>query len=278
MKSRWKSTVANIKEMHGALDSEKRNDGPSDPLLLRVCMSEADQRGDWVSERPYRIGCSSRKSTGTNPGQLLEDTDSGLHSYHIMYLLDTFPVLPHLVLCFCNWFQTLVLLSPFGACTGKINEPIPQRARKGACVPGCTVLPAEYSVPTALLGAPLRHRHSPHPPSSYFLPSSTPSPLFLLSTRCIFSFHPTGFVCLSGSQDMERTVSLSARMKGGGGVGREGDSRSAPGRPYPPGIHPGGNTLWISLIVSLLNCPLRHCCYWVFSLLTFLDIQSQTIK
>ncbi|XP_075879690.1 unconventional myosin-XV [Nelusetta ayraudi] len=47
-------------------------------------------------------------------------------------------------------------------------------------------------------------------------------------------------VLSDGSMDMERTVSLSARMKGGGGVGQEGDSRSAPGRPYPPGIHPGG--------------------------------------
>ncbi|KAM7372263.1 hypothetical protein PAMP_009443 [Pampus punctatissimus] len=47
--------------------------------------------------------------------------------------------------------------------------------------------------------------------------------------------------------DMEKTGSLSARMKGGGGIGitggggggGEGESHSAPSRPYPPGIHPG---------------------------------------
>ncbi|XP_054861298.1 unconventional myosin-XV [Amphiprion ocellaris] len=45
--------------------------------------------------------------------------------------------------------------------------------------------------------------------------------------------------------DMEKTGSLSARMKGGGGIGitggerGEGESHTARSRPYPPGIHPG---------------------------------------
>ncbi|XP_008286228.1 unconventional myosin-XV [Stegastes partitus] len=45
--------------------------------------------------------------------------------------------------------------------------------------------------------------------------------------------------------DMEKTGSLSARMKGGGGIGitggerGEGESHPARSRPYPPGIHPG---------------------------------------
>ncbi|XP_029363926.1 unconventional myosin-XV [Echeneis naucrates] len=49
------------------------------------------------------------------------------------------------------------------------------------------------------------------------------------------------------SIDMEKTGSLSARMKGGGGIGITGEERgdgernAAPSRPYPPGIHPGGS-------------------------------------
>lgn len=48
---------------------------------------------------------------------------------------------------------------------------------------------------------------------------------------------------------MEKTGILSVRMKGGGGIGitgggrGEGESHSAPSRPYPPGIRPGGKTL-----------------------------------
>ncbi|XP_047427282.1 unconventional myosin-XV [Mugil cephalus] len=54
-------------------------------------------------------------------------------------------------------------------------------------------------------------------------------------------------VLSDSSTDMEKTGSLSARMKGGGGIvvteggGGEGGSRAAPSRPYPPGIHPGGS-------------------------------------
>lgn len=63
---------------------------------------------------------------------------------------------------------------------------------------------------------------------------------------------------------MERTVSLSARIKGGGGVGitgggrQEGESHTAPSRPYPPGIHPGGKTL---MCVCLFRVFLQivHC-------------------
>nr|XP_046271327.1 unconventional myosin-XV isoform X2 [Scatophagus argus] len=50
-------------------------------------------------------------------------------------------------------------------------------------------------------------------------------------------------VLSDSSIDMEKTGSLSERMKGGGGItggGRgDGESHSAPSRPYPPGIHPG---------------------------------------
>ncbi|XP_037648825.1 unconventional myosin-XV isoform X6 [Sebastes umbrosus] len=54
-------------------------------------------------------------------------------------------------------------------------------------------------------------------------------------------------VLSDSSIDMEKTGSLSARMKGGGGIGipgggrGEGESQSPPSRPYPPGIHPGGS-------------------------------------
>nr|XP_046271328.1 unconventional myosin-XV isoform X3 [Scatophagus argus] len=52
-------------------------------------------------------------------------------------------------------------------------------------------------------------------------------------------------VLSDSSIDMEKTGSLSERMKGGGGItggGRgDGESHSAPSRPYPPGIHPGGS-------------------------------------
>lgn len=44
---------------------------------------------------------------------------------------------------------------------------------------------------------------------------------------------------------MDRPEGLTARMKGRGGVGITGkggdeESSSPSGRPYPPGIHPGG--------------------------------------
>ncbi|XP_070778848.1 unconventional myosin-XV [Enoplosus armatus] len=54
-------------------------------------------------------------------------------------------------------------------------------------------------------------------------------------------------VLSDSSIDMEKTGSLSARMKGGGRIGitgggrGEGESHPAPSRPYPPGIHPGGS-------------------------------------
>ncbi|KAM9844223.1 unconventional myosin-XV [Aulostomus maculatus] len=53
-------------------------------------------------------------------------------------------------------------------------------------------------------------------------------------------------VLSDSSVDMEKCGSLSARMKGGGGIGIPGGGRgkgersAAPSRPYPPGIHPGG--------------------------------------
>ncbi|XP_058510682.1 unconventional myosin-XV [Solea solea] len=51
-------------------------------------------------------------------------------------------------------------------------------------------------------------------------------------------------VLSDSSIDMEKAGSLSARMKGGGGIGITGggggeETRTSPGRPYPPGIHPG---------------------------------------
>ncbi|XP_041673445.1 unconventional myosin-XV [Cheilinus undulatus] len=52
-------------------------------------------------------------------------------------------------------------------------------------------------------------------------------------------------VLSDSSIDMEKSGSLSARMKGGGGVGipgerkGEGGGHTTPSRPYPPGIHPG---------------------------------------
>ncbi|XP_076739676.1 unconventional myosin-XV [Maylandia zebra] len=54
-------------------------------------------------------------------------------------------------------------------------------------------------------------------------------------------------VLSDSSTDMEKSGSLSERMKGGGGIGitgegrEEGESRPASSRPYPPGIHPGGS-------------------------------------
>ncbi|XP_061761188.1 unconventional myosin-XV [Nerophis ophidion] len=52
-------------------------------------------------------------------------------------------------------------------------------------------------------------------------------------------------VLSDGTTDMEKTASMAARMKGGGGVGipgegGEGESHLVPSRSYPPGIHPGG--------------------------------------
>ncbi|KAM3863907.1 LOW QUALITY PROTEIN: unconventional myosin-XV [Diretmus argenteus] len=62
------------------------------------------------------------------------------------------------------------------------------------------------------------------------------------------------------SVDMEKAGSVSARMKGGGGVGiagggeGEGDqNRAAPSRPFPPGIHPGGETLLTQQQQAIIN-------------------------
>ncbi|XP_072225685.1 unconventional myosin-XV [Leuresthes tenuis] len=52
-------------------------------------------------------------------------------------------------------------------------------------------------------------------------------------------------VLSDNSIDMEKTGGLSARIKGGGGIGitgggqGDGESHASPSRPYPPGIHPG---------------------------------------
>ncbi|TKS91706.1 Unconventional myosin-XV [Collichthys lucidus] len=52
-------------------------------------------------------------------------------------------------------------------------------------------------------------------------------------------------VLSDSSVDMEKSGSLTTRMKGGGGIGitgggrGEGDSHAAPSRPFPHGIHPG---------------------------------------
>lgn len=57
---------------------------------------------------------------------------------------------------------------------------------------------------------------------------------------------------------MEKTGSLSARMKGGGGIGITGggrgeeDTHQSASRPYPPGIHPGGD----SVLLMCLPCSL----------------------
>ncbi|KAM4531771.1 unconventional myosin-XV-like [Odontesthes bonariensis] len=54
-------------------------------------------------------------------------------------------------------------------------------------------------------------------------------------------------VLSDNSIDMEKTGGLSARIKGGGGIGvtgggrGDGESHASPSRPYPPGIHPGGS-------------------------------------
>lgn len=48
-------------------------------------------------------------------------------------------------------------------------------------------------------------------------------------------------------------------------MGQEGDSRSAPGRPYPPGIHPGGKTF--SSIFFIVSLQIVHCKLYVSLLL-----------
>lgn len=100
--------------------------------------------------------------------------------------------------------------------------------------------------------------HSPSPihvdythTCTHFLPSSSCLSKSTFPASLAVLFHLLNICCLlpSGYQDMEKTGSLSARMKGGGGIGitgegrGEGESHSAPSRPYPPGIHPGGKTL-----------------------------------
>lgn len=102
-----------------------------------------------------------------------------------------------------------------------------------------------YSLSLVPLVSPFSNIHTHFFPYSSCLSNSTfstsPTVLFYLLNLC--------GLCLSGYQDMEKTGSLSARMKGGGGIGitgggrGEGESQTAPSRPYPPGIHPGGKTL-----------------------------------
>lgn len=69
---------------------------------------------------------------------------------------------------------------------------------------------------------------------------------------------------------MDRTGSLSARMKGGGGVGvtgggrGEGESHSTPSRPYPPGIHPGGKTLILACVYPVIMSSISADCHRQF--------------
>lgn len=102
-----------------------------------------------------------------------------------------------------------------------------------------------------------------HPSLSFLLPHTLLTPClphwaFLKSTSILLIVLTLCGLFLS--QDMERTVSLSARIKGGGGVGiagggrQEGESHTAPSRPYPPGIHPGGKKLMcVCLFRALLQ-------------------------
>lgn len=59
---------------------------------------------------------------------------------------------------------------------------------------------------------------------------------------------------VSSCQSIEK-AGLSARMKGGGGIGvtgggrGEGQGYTPPSRPYPPGIHPGGKFLLSVLLL-----------------------------
>uniref|UniRef100_A0A672YL69 Myosin XVAa n=1 Tax=Sphaeramia orbicularis TaxID=375764 RepID=A0A672YL69_9TELE len=80
------------------------------------------------------------------------------------------------------------------------------------------------------------------------------------STSTLFNLLILCNLPLSAHQDMEKTATLSARMKGGGGIGiteggrGEGESHTAPSRPYPPGIHPGGKLFCVFFSFLYLFC------------------------
>lgn len=118
-----------------------------------------------------------------------------------------------------------------------------------------------------------------HPSLSFLLPHTLLTPClpysaFLASTSILLIVLTLCGLLLS--QDMERTVSLSARIKGGGGVGitgggrQEGESHAAPSRPYPPGIHPGGKTLMrvclFTVFLHIVHCIITACKFAVLPL------------
>lgn len=74
---------------------------------------------------------------------------------------------------------------------------------------------------------------------------------------------------------MEKTGSLSARMKGGGGIGITGggrgeeDTHQSASRPYPPGIHPGGDPVLLMFVLLVDTCLTVS-----FLSITFLDTKQ----
>lgn len=111
------------------------------------------------------------------------------------------------------------------------------------------------------------HTHTRFSLSSSCLSNS----IYSTSTTVLFQLLQLNlcYLLLSGYQDMEKSGSLTARMKGGGGIGitgggrGQGDSHAAPSRPFPHGIHPGGKTLKLVCVypVSYVWCYRLLICF-----------------
>lgn len=111
---------------------------------------------------------------------------------------------------------------------------------------------------------PFPHTHT------HFLPNSQCHSHFtlLMSKTLLCNLLKLCWLVPFGKQDMDRTGSLSARMKGGGGVGvtgggrgESGESHSTPSRPYPPGIHPGGKTLILVCVYPVIMSSISADCH-----------------
>lgn len=64
------------------------------------------------------------------------------------------------------------------------------------------------------------------------------------------------------SQDLEKSASMSSRMKGAGGIGGEDgaeEERTRVNRPYPPGLQPGGES-FSCLSYRLTSPSINYAC------------------
>lgn len=99
-----------------------------------------------------------------------------------------------------------------------------------------------------------------------------------LNTEGALTEFEPGFLCLIyGNQDLEKSTSMSSRLKGAGGIG-DGDTEEKDNaradRPYPPGLQPGGKSSILFLLALYL--PMNYALKCVSSMQLIPTSEFQT--